>query len=261
MASPGDMLDKIVAHKRQELKNLGRISQADVKPSNRDLCHFIATQKQDVAVIAEIKKATPFKGKLVEGDIDVAQRALDYEDAGAAAISVLTDEKFFQGHNDDLEAVAETVALPVLRKDFILDARQIYQARLLGADAVLLIVRILSDDELSHFLDLCRAIHMRALVEVHDEAELERALKAQARVIGINNRNLADGSVDLSVTEDLVELIPHELVVVSESGIATPADIRRLRGLVDAVLVGSALMTAVDPTETLRALVAAGETA
>jgi indole-3-glycerol phosphate synthase len=256
-----DMLDQIVAHKRRELQSLPKISLADVKPSSRDLCHFIATQRQEVAVIAEIKKATPFRGQILKKDINVATWAQGYEDAGAAAISVLTDEHFFQGSLADLEAVSRQVALPVLRKDFILDARQIYQARLYGADAILLIVCCLTDAELREFLDICLHIHMRALVEVHDRTEVERALAVGARLLGINNRNLEDGSVDLRRTEDLVRLIPRELIVVAESGIEKPQDVHRLKGLVDAVLVGTALMTHPQPPELLKTLVAAGENA
>ena len=254
-----DILDKIIAHKRKELETLGKVSQAQVRPSTRDFCHFIATQKEEIAIIAEIKRSTPFKGPLLSQEIDPIQWAKDYEDAGAAAVSILTDEHFFNGSLEDLELVSQNITLPVLRKDFILDPKQIYQARLFGADAILLIVRCLTDEELKRFIEICNHIHMRPLVEIHDQSEMERALKAGARVIGINNRNLKDGSIDFQTTYDLVKEMPKELISVSESGFEKPKDLKNFKGLVDAVLIGSSIMKAKNPKKMLEDFVKEGE--
>jgi indole-3-glycerol phosphate synthase len=256
-----DILDQIIAHKKEELKTLKAVSPANIKPSTRDFGHFIATQKKEVAVIAEIKRATPFRGSLTQEPIDAASLALSYEDNGAAAISVLTDPHFFKGSLKDLEEVSEKVTLPVLRKDFIIDIRQIYEARYFGADAILLIARCLTKNQLQEFLEACQQIHMRAFVEVHQERELEKALEAKATIIGINNRNLTDGSVDLKTTFDLVCKIPKDKIIVSESGIQSTQDIQKLKGKVDAVLVGTHLITSKNPQRALKDLVEAGEDA
>ncbi len=198
-------------------------------------------QLAEVTVIAEYKRRSPSAGALGKGDPAEVARA--YAAGGARAVSVLTDGPFFGGSLADLAAVRASVELPVLRKDFVLDEAQVWEARAAGADAVLLIARILEDARLAGLLDLCRELQFSALVEVHDAAELERALRAGAGIIGVNNRDLETFATDLDVTLTLASLIPVDRVLVGESGIATAADVDRLGSAgVDAVLVGEALM-------------------
>ena len=207
-----------------------------------------------LALVAEVKRASPSAG-LIAADFDPVAIATRYEAAGANAISVLTDEPFFQGHLDHLRAVREAVDLPILRKDFVLDDVQIYEASVAGADAVLLIVAALSQDELLHLLDVATICQLDALVEVHTLGELDRALDTDARIIGVNNRNLATFEVDLAVTETLSEQVPPGVLLVSESGIRTADDSRRLRACgADAILVGEALMRSADVTGQAAAL-------
>jgi len=207
------------------------------------------------ALIAECKKASPSKG-LLRPDYDPAQLARTYAENGAAALSVLTDEKFFQGSLNDLSAALEAVDLPALRKDFIVDCYQVYEARAAGADAVLLIVAALRLDLLRELHQLIGELGMTALVEVHDEAEVEMALKIESKLIGVNNRNLHDFSVDLQTTGRLRKSIPADIALVAESGIHTADDVSRVRDLgVDAILVGEALVTASDVGAKVRELV------
>src|SRR6476469_9846061 len=195
-----------------------------------------------VALIAEIKKASPSAGVIVES-FDPVAIAKNYARAGVEAISVLTDERFFQGHVSYLGLVRDAVPQPLLRKDFILDPLQIMEAAATGADAILLIVAALTQDELVSLLETAGTYQLDALVEVHTLAELDRALETDARIIGINNRNLATFEVDLGVTESLSEDVPNEIVLVSESGIRTADDLARIKACgVDAVLIGEALM-------------------
>ncbi len=195
-----------------------------------------------LSLIAEVKRASPSAG-LIAQDFDPVTIARRYEAAGADAVSVLTDEPFFQGHLDHLKAVRDAVTLPILRKDFILDEVQIYEAAAAGADAVLLIVAALSQDDLERLHDVATACQLDVLVEVHTLDELDRALATDARIIGINNRDLTTFEVDLSVTETLSEQVPAGVLLVSESGIRTAEDSRRLRACgSDAILVGEALM-------------------
>lgn len=199
-----------------------------------------------LALIAEVKRASPSAG-LIATDFDPVAIATRYQAAGADAVSVLTDEPFFQGHLDHMRAVRDAVDLPVLRKDFILDAVQIYEAAAAGADAVLLIVAALTQDELERLHDTATACQLDVLVEVHTLAELDRALATDARVIGINNRDLTTFKVDLTVTETLSEQVPADILLVSESGIRTADDSRRLRACgANAILVGEALMRSAD---------------
>ncbi len=196
----------------------------------------------DVAVIAEIKKASPSAGVIAES-FDPVAIAKDYERAGAAAISVLTDTQFFRGSLQNLVDVCASVSLPVLRKDFILDEIQIAEAAAAGADAILLIVAALEQKQLIDLASAAARYQLEALVEVHTLEELERALDAGAEIIGINNRNLETFDVDLGVTEKLSEKVPNDVVLVSESGIKSAKDVARARACgVDAVLVGEALM-------------------
>ncbi len=195
-----------------------------------------------VALIAEVKKASPSKG-VIRADFDPVNLATTYAKNGAAAISVLTDAKYFQGNLDYLTQIASAQPQPVLRKDFIIDPYQIYEAKLAGASAVLLIAAVLKDAEFSALLNLTRKLEMTALVEVHNRAELERVLPFAPRLIGVNNRNLHDFSVDLQTSIALRPHIPATAVMVAESGIHTRADVERLAAAgIDAILVGEAIV-------------------
>jgi indole-3-glycerol phosphate synthase len=254
------MLDEIMRWKREELpRRQAEIPLADLRalamtvPDPLDFAP--ALRQPGVSLIAEVKKASPSRGLLC-ADFDPVRLARTYAEGGVAAISVLTDSRFFQGQLEHLTSVKETLRrpvaqgagnrlIPVLRKDFIFDPYQVAEARVAGADALLLIVAALGDHDLRHLLKETRQHGMEALVEVHDQDEIARARAAGARVIGINNRDLRTFAVDLATTERLRPLIPHECIVVSESGIHTPADVRRLAALeVDAMLVGESLVTA-----------------
>jgi indole-3-glycerol phosphate synthase len=205
-----------------------------------------ALRRDTVALIAEVKHASPSRGVLIEA-FDPVGIGATYVQNGAAAVSVLTDERFFQGSLDDLAAVRRAVDVPLLRKDFVIDEFQVYQARAAGADAVLLIVAALEDEQLATLHELANEQGMVALVEVHTEGELERALRIQPRLLGINNRDLKTFDVDLATTERLAPLVPPGTTVVGESGIFTVSDVARLaRAGVDAVLVGEALIAARD---------------
>ena len=207
------------------------------------------------ALIAECKKASPSKG-LLRPEYDPAQLARTYAENGAAALSVLTDEKFFQGSLNDLSTAREAAGLPALRKDFIVDGYQVYEARAAGADAVLLIVAALRLDQMQELQQLINELGMTALVEVHDEAEVETALKIAPKMMGVNNRNLHDFTVDLNTTGRLRRCIPANIALVAESGIHTADDVVRVRDMgVDAILVGEALVTASDVGAKVRELV------
>lgn len=210
-----------------------------------------------IRIIAEVKKASPSRGVIRE-DFDPVTLAQEYEKAGAHGISVLTDAPFFQGSLQDLAAVRDAVALPILRKDFHVEAYQVWEARAAGADAVLLIAATLADPALRELLALSRALSLTALVEVHTGDELERALAAGAQVIGINNRNLATFEVTLDTTFALLPRVPPDRVLVSESGIGTAEDVRRLAEAgADAVLVGEGLLRHADVGAALRRLAGA----
>ncbi len=216
---------------------------------------FAAAVRGDgVRLIAEIKRASPSRGWLCP-ELDVAGMAARYARGGAAAVSVLTERTRFKGDRADLAAARQSTELPVLCKDFILDEYQIYEARFWGADAVLLIASLLSSNELSAFIRVADALRMAALVEVHTVAEVEKALAAKAALVGINNRNLADFSVDLDTTMRLRPLVPDGITVISESGIRSRADVSALRAAgVNAFLVGEALVTSPDPEARLQEL-------
>jgi indole-3-glycerol phosphate synthase len=219
--------------------------------------HFeTALRVPGVAFICEVKKASPSKG-LIAADFPYVAIAREYEAAGAAAISVLTEPDFFQGDKRYLGEIARAVDLPVLRKDFIVDPYQLHQARVLGAAAVLLITSLLGD-HLADYLIVAHKLGLAGLVEVHDEAETKLAVDAGARIIGVNHRDLRTFDVDLSLSERLRRLIPEDTVMVAESGIKTADDVRRLADLgVAAVLVGETLMRASDKAAALRALAGA----
>lgn len=213
-----------------------------------------ALKSNDLAFICECKKASPSKG-LIARDFPYLQIAREYEAAGADCISVLTEPKWFLGSGEYLKEIAASVALPCLRKDFTVDAYMIYEAKLLGAAAVLLIVSILSEEQLKNYLDVCDMLGLSALVEVHDEAETEAALNAGARIIGVNNRNLKDFTVDAQNSRRLRGMVPKDILFVSESGVKTAEDVQMLREIgADAVLVGETLMRAADKTQKLNEL-------
>ena len=208
-----------------------------------------------LSLIAEFKRGSPSAGA-IRPDADVADVVGAYERGGAAAISVLTDEPHFHGSLADLEAAREASALPILRKDFIVDPYQLWEASLAGADAVLLIAAALADEDLQLLWDEATALDLDCLVEVHDETDLERALRLDPDVIGINNRNLADLSVDTGTTPELITDVPAGITVVAESGYDDPAQVEELERIgVDAVLIGEALMRAADPEGAVRDLV------
>ena len=254
------ILDQILAHKvedvaiRKEQISLARMrAQAELQEPPRDFIGALQDAPRP-ALIAECKKASPSKG-LLRADYDVQQLAQTYDDNGAAALSVLTDERFFQGSLDDLVAARSISLLPTLRKDFIVDEYQLYEARTFGADAILLIVAALDDARLKVFCQLARALRMAALIEVHDLKELERAFRVGPQLIGVNNRNLRDFSVDLQTTAKLRVRIPGNVLVVAESGIHSAADVDELALMgVDAMLVGEALVTAKDVGAKVREL-------
>ncbi len=206
------------------------------------------------SIIAEVKKASPSKGIICQ-NFEPVSIAKNYEEGGASAISVLTEPHYFQGDNSYLTRIKENVALPLLRKDFIIDALQIYEAKAIGADAVLLIVAALEPHELRNYLQLAARLGLDCLVETHDEEEIKQALEADAQIIGVNNRNLQTFEVSLEVCERLRDLVPKDKVFVAESGIHTKEDVRRLRSLdVDALLIGESVMKAQHPADKLREL-------
>ena len=235
---------------------MGEPDLRSLHPSRRNFNQAIQSGRSHVNVIAEAKKASPSQGVLA-ADFNPVEIARSYEEGGAAAISVLTDASFFQGSINDLAAVARTVSVPILRKDFVIDERQIYEARKAGADAVLLIASILDLATLRRFLGIARSLAMEGLVEVHEEKELEKAVNSGALVIGINNRDLRSFRVDTGITIRLAPLIPSNVTVVSESGIESPEELERLSGLVDAALVGTSLMKSDNRVGFLRSLVEA----
>lgn len=213
-----------------------------------------ALQKSGISMICECKKASPSKG-LIAPDFPYLQIAKDYEAAGADCISVLTEPKWFLGSNDYLREIAAAVSIPCLRKDFTVDAYMIYEAKVLGASAVLLICSILTERQLQTYLDLCTDLGLSALVEAHDEGEIHMALEAGAQIIGVNNRNLKDFSVDSENSRRLRQLVPENVLFVSESGVRTADDVAAAQAMgADAVLIGEALMRAADKKARLAEL-------
>ena len=261
-----DVLKRILARKQEEVaERRERVSLFELKtraataPPVRGFADAIEAKiaAGQAAVIAEVKKASPSKG-VIRADFDPAAIARSYEAGGAACLSVLTDIDFFQGSDDYLRQARAACALPVLRKDFIVDAYQIHEARVLGADCVLLIAAALDDAQLAEFAFIAAELGMDVLVEVHDLDELERALPIPARLLGINNRNLRTFEVSLQTTLDLKAMVPAERVLVTESGILAPADVTLMRGHgIGAFLVGEAFMRQQEPGAALRDLFAA----
>jgi indole-3-glycerol phosphate synthase len=259
-----DILRRIVEVKREEVaagrtrRDLASLRrEAEEAGGTRDFVGAIRrrVERREVAVVAEIKKASPSKGVLRERFVP-AEIAASYERHGAAALSVLTDERFFQGRPAFLAEARAACALPALRKDFMVDAWQLFESRTLGADAVLLIVAVLDDAQMRDFEAVALALGMAVLVEVHDERELERALRLSTPLIGINNRDLRTFEVSLDTTLRMLPEVPPGRVVVCESGILERADVQRMRAAdVHAFLVGEAFMRAEDPGAALAALV------
>nr|WP_321467283.1 indole-3-glycerol phosphate synthase TrpC [uncultured Desulfobulbus sp.] len=248
------ILDTIVARKYEEVAELKRRGLPSLVKAVDPPRGFIKALVKDpgVSIIAEAKKASPSKG-VIQPDFDPVRIARNYKQGGAHCLSVLTDVDFFQGSLDYIPLVRETVDLPVIRKDFIIDPMQIEEAHAVGADAILLIAAILDTEQLRDFRLLAESLGMDALVEVHDERELDSALAAKSRLIGINNRNLNDFTVSLETTFTLRKKIPAGIPVVSESGITTVNDMRRLKEAdITAALIGESLMRAGQQDQLLR---------
>lgn len=254
------ILDQLAAHAKTRVETAKQnISledirlQAEVLPRG-DFSFENALKKDGISFICECKKASPSKGIIAENFpyLDIAK---DYEKAGADCISVLTEPKWFLGDDRYLKEIAETVKIPCIRKDFTVDEYMIYEAKVLGASAVLLICAILEGEQIKEYINICDALGLSALVEAHDESEIEIAIEAGARIIGVNNRNLKDFSVDTDNSTRLRQMIPRDVIYVSESGIKNAEDIRKLRKAgVDAVLIGETLMRAQDKTKALSEL-------
>ncbi len=252
------ILDEIMAYKREVLKRVKeKLPLAKLQerlsglPPVKDFPS--ALNADGISIIAEVKKASPSKGVIRE-DFDAVEIALDYEANGAAAISVLTEEKYFEGSLDYLSSIRERISLPLLRKDFLFDPYQLVEARVFGADAVLLIAAVLDDDTLKDLLFDAAKLGLSVLVEVHNEEELERTVRSGAQVIGINNRDLNTFVTDIETTKRLLPLVPDSRIIVSESGINTSLDIASLRDSgVDAFLIGEALMREADVGAKLKA--------
>lgn len=261
--SRADILNRILARKQQEIAARRQATSIDeLQQRAREASvprGFVAALKRrvehgDAAVIAEIKKASPSKGVIRE-DFDVVEIAQSYAAGGASCLSVLTDHDFFQGHENFLVAAREACELPVIRKDFIVDSYQVIESRAIGADCILLIVAALEDETLAKLHQEARSLGMDVLVEVHDRSELERALRLDLGLIGINNRDLRTFETSLDTTIDLLELVPDDCLVVTESGIHTRDDIALMRQHdVHAFLVGEAFMRMPDPGQELNQL-------
>jgi indole-3-glycerol phosphate synthase len=255
------ILDRIVADKREEIAAAkAAVPIAELKRRSEEApavrLFGKALARRGIGLIAEVKKASPSRG-LLRTDFDPVRLATAYRDAGAAAISVLTDEKHFQGSLAHLRAVRQALpgGPPLLRKDFLFEDYQLYEARCQGADAVLLIAAILETPAIAGLIALAASLGMEALVEVHDEPQLGRAIAAGGKIVGINNRDLRSFEADLATTERLAPLVPSGIAVVAESGVFTRDDVRRLEVCgVDAVLIGEALVVAPDPGEKIRGL-------
>lgn len=259
-----NILDKIVAQKRLEVAKLqpqaGKLKQAAA--ARKEFRDFAGALRRDdgVSLIAEIKKASPSAG-VIQENFDAIQIARDYEAGGASALSVLTDVKFFQGRIEYLQQIRDAVKLPLLRKDFIIDELQIYESVARGADAILLIAAaaVLDDSQLKGFRELATQLHMASLVEVHDEAELDRTLASGAEIIGVNNRDLRDFSVSLATTEKLAAKLKRGMcgkyTIVAESGIHARTDVEQVaKAGANAILVGESLMRSGDIESKVREL-------
>ena len=259
------ILDEIAAYTRERIAGAKKLrpyetvrDEACALPKG-DFAFEKALKGEDISFICECKKASPSKG-LIAPEFNCLETAREYEEAGGDCISVLTEPHWFLGRDEYLKETAAEVSVPCLRKDFTVDDYMIYEARLLGASAVLLICAILSDGQLKEYLSVCDRLGLSALVETHDEEEIGLALRAGARIIGVNNRNLRDFSVDTENSRRLRSLVPDDVIFVSESGVRSRADVDELRLIgADAVLVGETLMRASDKKAALRELKGGGK--
>lgn len=259
-----NILQKIVAHKKEEVAHakanipVEKLKKACARRTFRPFeANLATTTKERVAIIAEIKRASPSKG-VICADLDPAAQAAAYQKGGAAALSVLTDHDFFRGAEADLKIARAHCNLPVLRKDFIVDPYQIYETAAMGADAALLIVRILTPQQITDYLALCREVGLSVLVETHNAAEIEQAVLAGATIIGVNNRNLESFETDIGRSTQLADKVDAETILVAESGIRTADDIRQLAKTgIRVFLVGESLVRAEDPVRQLEGLVRA----
>lgn len=254
------ILDQIAASTRRRVEEkksripLAEVMSKALKLDRKNFPFEAAIKKDDIAFICEVKKASPSKGVIAE-DFPYLEIATDYEAAGADAVSVLTEPEFFKGSDDYLSEIREKVGLPLLRKDFILDEYQIYESKLLGADAILLICALLDTQTIRRFLEICDLLGLSALVEAHDAEEAHAAVNAGARIIGVNNRDLKTFKVDIQNAVRLRPIVPDNILFVAESGIKTAADIALLRNAgVDAVLIGETLMRNPDKKAALSGL-------
>lgn len=254
------ILDKLADYARERVESAKKdISLEEIKDKayalpKGNFAFEKALKKDELSFICECKKASPSKG-LIAADFPYLEIAKEYEKAGADCISVLTEPKWFLGNNKYLKEIAENVKIPCIRKDFTVDEYMIYEAKVLGASAVLLIVAILSDNQLKDYINICDELGLSALVEAHDEQEVKTALEAGARIIGVNNRNLKDFSVDTENSKRLRNLIPCDIIFVSESGVKTAEDVKAIREIgADAVLIGETLMKAPDKEQKLNEL-------
>ena len=254
------ILDRLAAYAQERVTaakqniSIEELKERAVSLPRGDFAFEKALKKDDIAFICECKKASPSKG-VIAGDFPYLQIAKAYESAGADCISVLTEPKWFLGSDRYLQEIAAAVHIPCLRKDFTVDAYMLYEAKCLGAAAVLLICSILSEEQIKAYIQICDTLGLSALVEAHDEAEVKTALRCGARIIGVNNRNLKDFSVDTGNSRRLRRLIPKDVVFVSESGVKTPEDVQLLREVgADAVLIGETLMRAADKKQILNEL-------
>lgn len=247
-----NILDQLAEHAKTRVaenmknKSLQEIREEALRLPKGNFEFEKALRKDDISFICECKKASPSKGIIVK-DFDYLSIAKEYELAGADCISVLTEPKWFLGSDDYLKAIANTVSIPCIRKDFTVDEYMIYEAKLLGAKAILLICAILKEEQIKSYIKICDDLGISALVEAHDDEEIQMAVRAKARIIGVNNRNLKDFSVDTSNSKRLRQQIPDDIIFVSESGISTRDDVKALEAAnVDAVLIGETLMRATD---------------
>lgn len=252
-----DQLAECAKERTEQAKkqiSLSAMSQQAMELPKGNFAFEEALKKEEISFICECKKASPSKG-VIAPEFPYLQIAKDYENAGADAVSVLTEPKWFLGSDRYLEEIAKAVSIPCLRKDFTVDEYMIYEAKILGAQAVLLICSILSTEKLREYIAICDQLGISALVEAHNEEELESALNAEARIIGVNNRNLKDFTVDTNNSRRLRELVPKEILFVAESGVKSVEDIRNLKEIgVDAVLIGEMLIRAENKREKLAEL-------
>lgn len=254
------ILDEIAAYAFKRIEEAKKIISLEAikieayKMEKADFPFEKALKKEGLAFICEVKKASPSKG-IIDAHFDYLKIAHDYEVAGADCLSVLTEPKWFLGADAYLKEISETVSIPILRKDFVVDEYMIYEAKCLGASAVLLICSILSDEQIQSYIKICDDLGLSALVEAHDLREVERAIVAQARLIGVNNRNLKDFSIDTSNSAKLRLMIPSSILFVSESGVQSRKDIEAILDFkANAVLIGESLMKAEDKTLKLKEL-------